>query len=142
MKKIIILFSAVISFTIVFASNVPEAIQKDFNQRFPVVTDLIWERVSSKGWTGEFIYNEQNTYVIYSFANAWLETKTQIPISQLPVSVSESLTSFYPDWKVMVAFKIDNAKAEQFYKVAIQSEAKMVQILLKPDGTLVSVGVD
>jgi Putative beta-lactamase-inhibitor-like, PepSY-like len=142
MKKIIILFSIVISFTILFASNVPEAIQKDFNQRFPVVTDLIWERVSSKGWTGEFVCNEQNTYVIYSFANAWLETKTQIPISQLPVPVSESLTSFYPDWKVMVTFKIDNSKAEQFYKVAIQSEAKLVQILLKPDGTLVSVGVD
>lgn len=128
--------------TLLFASNIPEVIQKDFNQRFPVVTDLIWERVSSKGWTAEFVFNEQNTYAVYSFANVWMETKTQIPITQLPAPVNESLTSFYPDWKIMVGYKMENSKAEQFYKVAIQSEGKLVQILLKPDGTLVSVGVD
>lgn len=141
MKKLILL-SLFFAFGIVFASNAPEAIQKQFEQRFPGATDVTWERENPKGWIAEFIWNDRNVWVNYAYSTQWVETKTQIQVSELPKAVTETIESFYPDWKVMVATKIENSKNEVLYKAAIQKESKLQEIVLKEEGTLLLVGIE
>jgi hypothetical protein len=138
MKTLSLLFLLFIS-QVLYAGNAPEAIQKDFDQRFPQAIDISWERQSSKGWIAEFVWQERNCLVLYSFSNTWLETKTQIQIDELPSPVQETLLSFYPDWKVVLASKIENSKGEILYRTAIQLDSKLQEIVLKEDGTLLMV---
>ena len=140
MKKIVLL-SLIFVTSILSAGNAPEVIQKEFDQRFPGASDVIWERENPKGWIAEFVWNGQNIIANYSFPGAWIETKTQIPIAELPEAVTETITSFYPDWKILVATRIENSKSEIQYKTAIQKEGKMQEIVLKAEGTLLLVGL-
>ncbi len=71
-----------------------------------------------------------------------METIIEIPIAELPVSVLETLNSFYPDWKIVLAGKIENSKNETHYKAAIQKELKLQEIILKEGGTLLIVGLE
>lgn len=141
MKKLILL-SLFFAFGLVFASNAPEAIQKQFELRFPGATDVTWERENPKGWIAEFIWNDRNVWVNYAYSTQWVETQTQIQVSELPKAVVETIESFYPDWKVMVATKIENSKNEVLYKAAIQKDAKLQEIVLKEEGTLLLVGLE
>lgn len=142
MKKIAVSLCLFLSLFTLMAGNAPDAIQKEFDQRFPGASDVIWERESPKGWIAEFVWNGQNIVANYSFAGAWVETKTQIQADELPDAVKETINSFYPDWKVVVVHKIENAKNETLYKTAIQKESKLQEIVLKPEGTLFMVGME
>lgn len=142
MKKLVISLCFVFSTLLLFSGNAPDAIQKEFDHRFPGASDVIWERENPKGWIAEFVWNGQNIVANYSFAGNWVETKTQIQADELPDAVKETINSFYPDWKVVVATKIENAKNEMLYKTAIQKESKLQEIILKPEGTLFLVGVE
>ncbi len=141
MKKVVLFLMFFVSFVLI-AGNAPEAIQKEFDQRFPQAGEVIWERQSTKGWIVEFVWQGQNCTAIYSFANTWVETKTQIQLDELPLPVKETLLSFYPDWKIVLANRIENAKGETLYRTAIQLDAKLQEVVLKEEGTLLMVGIE
>ncbi len=126
----------------VYAGSAPEIIQKEFELRFPGATDVSWERENPKGWIAEFIWNDRNVHVNYSFSGQWVETQTQIQLSELPKAVLETMESFYPDWKIVLTNKIENTKPDLLFKVAIQKDSKIQEIVLKEDGTLVAVGIE
>ncbi len=139
-KNIVVVFLMLLGRA--YAGNAPEAIQREFDQRFSGATDVSWERENPKGWIAEFIWQDRNVVAIYSFTGLWVETKTQIQLSELPVPVKETIESFYPDWKIMVATKIENAKNEILYRTAIQKDYKLQEIVLKEEGTLLLVGIE
>lgn len=141
MKRLVCVLAILIG-TFVYAGTAPESIQKEFDQRFPGASDVSWERENPKGWIAEFIWQDRNVIANYNFSGNWLETKTQIPTSELPKAVKETIESFYPDWKVVVAHRLESANVELRFKVAIQKESKLQEIVLKEEGTLVSVGVE
>ncbi|MES1224661.1 MAG: hypothetical protein ABUT20_54720 [Bacteroidota bacterium] len=125
-----------------FSGIVPDAVQKAFNARFPGVGEVSWERQHPKGFIAEFIFEGKNTKANYSFEGKWIETITEIAISELPISVKETILSFYPDWKIVVAGKIENPTSQVFYKTAIQKELRLQEIILKEEGTLLIVGLE
>lgn len=141
MKRFIAVLT-VLLVTYVYAGNAPEIIQKEFDQRFPGATDVSWERENPKGWIAEFVWQDRNVIANYNFAGNWLETKTQIPTSELPKPVLETIESFYPDWKIVVAHHLQNAKNEIRFKVALQQDSKLQEIVLKEEGTLLMVGIE
>ena len=88
------------------------------------------------------MFNGKNVVATYAFSGAWVETKTEISSSELPEAVKETVGSFYPDWKIVLIGRIENSKKEILFKTAIQKEAKLQEIVLKEEGTLLLVGLE
>lgn len=125
-----------------FAGIVPDGVQKSFDQQFPGAINVNWERQHPKGFIVEFEYQGKNITANYTYEGNWIEAKTEISILELPVAVKESISSFYPDWNIVVAGKIENPKNEVFYKIGIQKDIKLIEVLLKGEGTLFLVGLE
>ena len=128
--------------TSVFSGIVPDGVQKSFDGQFPGASNVIWERQHPKGFIAEFEFQGKNVIANYTYEGNWVEAKTEISILDLPVAVKESIASFYPDWKMVVAGKIENSKNEVFYKIGIQNELKLIEVILKEEGTLLLVGLE
>lgn len=125
-----------------FAGIVPDKVQAAFDKRFPGVLEINWERQHPNGYQAEFIFKGKTTKSQFSFEGIWMETVTEISTLEFPASVLETLTSFYPDWKIVLAGKVENSKQEIHYKAAIQMELKLQEIILKEEGTLFIVGLE
>jgi hypothetical protein len=133
------LLTLIFFFSLAIAGNAPSNVQTEFDRLFPGIQDVIWERESPKGWNAEFTLNEKNVKASFSFAGAWIETIYEINLEELPIQIKESVNSFYPEWQIVVASKINNSKGEELYKTAIQQNGKLQELVMKPEGTLMMV---
>lgn len=123
------------------AQNAPDLVQKAFDERFPGASDVNWEKEIPRGWIAEFVWNSQNMKVNYTLNGVWVSSQTQIPQTEIPENVYATINSFYPDWKIVLATKIESGTGDPLYKAAIQKEMQLQEIILKSDGTLMMVGL-
>lgn len=137
MKKtffLVIILSATFS---LFAGTPPIAVQEAFTQKFPGAKEVKWGKENATEWEANFIINETKTSANFDSKGNWLETETEIPVTQLPPAVLASLQNNYPNWKVTSADKIESEKKGTFYEAAIQSANKKKEVFLKEDGTFI-----
>ncbi len=130
-------------FTLSYASaqNAPDIVQKAFDERYPGASDVNWEKEIPRGWIAEFVWNSQNMKVNYTLNGIWVSSQTQIPQPEIPEQVYATINSFYPDWKIVLATKIESGNGDPLYKAAIQKEMQLQEIIVKSDGTLMMVGL-
>jgi hypothetical protein len=115
----------------------PDSVQKAFDQKFPSALNVSWGKESSTEYEAEFTWNGNNVSANFSAYGSWLETETEIPVSQLPAKMVTFINNQYPGWQIVGADKIETPKKDTFYEADIKSGNKKKVLELKEDGTFI-----
>ncbi|MCC7401024.1 MAG: PepSY-like domain-containing protein [Chitinophagaceae bacterium] len=139
MKKIIIVLAAVIvaGGSIHGQVKVTEAAKKAFAEKFPNATDVKWGKENAKEYEAEFKLNGQPVSANFKLDGSWVETESSIPVSDLPVAVSNALKTKYPGLPILKAEKTEKPGGKIIYEAVIKIHGKKKEIELNPDGTFV-----
>jgi hypothetical protein len=137
MKKLILIISIlVITGTLFAGSKPPKAVQNAFNEKFPAVSNLKWSEENDNEWEANFKLDGINTSANFSNDGAWLETETEIPVSQLPEKITSAINAGYAGYKIVGAAKIEKVTGEITYEADIKSGKKKKELIYREDGTI------
>jgi len=118
MKKIMLLsLFVLVSCAAALAANPPEAVVAAFRQKFPTAKDVDWEKEKNGDWEAEFeLPGVHEMSASFSQAGNWLETETEIAISELPAPVRAALEGR----KVKEAARIEKADGSTVYEAEVK----------------------
>ena len=136
MKKIISVLSIVAIASSSFAGTPPTAVEKSFQQKFPTAKNVSWGKENAKEWEAEFKLNDTKISANFLLDGTWVETETEIPVTQLPPAVATSIKKQYPDWQIAEADKMESRTKGNFYEADIKMGLKKKEVEIKEDGTL------
>src|SRR5712675_83826 len=110
MKKIFLLLSvSAYMATATFAQkiNVPAAVTKAFNSKYPGATNVKWGKENAKEYEAEFKLNGSNVSANFGTDGAWVETETGIKTADLPAAVVAAINKKYPGAAITTAEKVE-----------------------------------
>src|ERR1700704_515308 len=76
--------------------NVPSAVTKAFNSKYPGATNVKWGKESAKEYEAEFKLNGNSVSANFGTDGAWVETETVIKTAALPAAVVAAINKNYP----------------------------------------------
>ena len=137
MKKVILIVASLFVFSaLVFAAKPPVKVQKAFEVKFPDAASVKWAKESSKEWEAEFIVNSVKTSANFRTTGDWVETESQINISELPEAVTAEIKKLHPKGEITAAFRIESAKDGTKYEADVRTGKKTAEVFLKEDGSI------
>lgn len=137
MKKIILTVASLFVFSaFIFAAKPPVKVQKAFEAKFPDATKAKWIKESSKEWEAEFTVNGIKTAANFMITGDWVETETQINVSELPEAGVETIKKFHPKGEITAAYRIESAKDGTKYEADVKTGKKTSEVFLKEDGSI------
>lgn len=116
----------------------PEAVQKAFEQKFPIATSVSWRKENKTEWEAEFMFNGGKLSANFTNDGTWVETEKQIAVSEFPKVVADAIQKLYPGWKITEADRTETAKNGLIYEVDIKSGTQKKEVAFKEDGTPVT----
>ena len=118
MKKIMLLsLFILVSCAAALAANPPDAVVAAFRQKFPNAIDVDWEQEKNGDWEAAFeLPDAHEMSASFSAAGNWLETETEIAISELPAPVRTALEGK----KVKEASRIEKADGSTVYEAEVK----------------------
>ena len=76
--------------------GVPSKVKKAFQAKFPQAAEVEWG-MDDENHEAEFEMNGQDMSAVFDKSGTWLETETEIAVSDLPAAVRESLGTLFKD---------------------------------------------
>jgi hypothetical protein len=138
MKTLMVIVIVILGFNVysLCISSVPDAVKNAFAKKFPVKNDVAWSKQDSARYEAQFSVHGIDTQAYFTSNGKWLETQTEIALSQLPQKVVQTITKNYPGCSIIEAEKIEDAKNGIFYQADIMSPKTKKELELKDDGSL------
>lgn len=134
-KSIATGISILLFLNLTFAETPPTEVQKAFEQKFAKATNIKWAKENSKEWEAEFILNGTNVSANFSNNGTWVETETEISVSELPSKVYVTIMMQNSNCKISSAYKIESATKPTKYEADIKTGKKKKEVILYEDGT-------
>lgn len=135
MKNLIILVLGLLfSSSTLKAIEVPDVIEKAFQQKFPSAKKVKWEKEKSNDYEVSFILNNNEVSALYSPDGQLKETETEISISELPKAVVDALNKKHPNVKIDEAAKIERSDNSVVYETEVKINKKKTDLLFDENG--------
>lgn len=136
MKKILLIVCVSLLTYCSFAVKPPATVQKAFVLKFANATDVKWSKENAIEYEAEFLMEGIKMSSNYSADGKWLETESQIPVSELPAEVVAEISKLYPDNVIIEADKIERVEKETLYEVVVKTGLKKKEVLLNEKGVI------
>ena len=141
MKKIIVLLSV---FTLISLSGftqkitpdkVPAPVKQAFEKKFPTATDIKYE-MEKKDY--EINFKDKGVEMSSNFdaTGKWLETETEIMISDLPKEVSASATKNFAGFKVSEVAITETPDKGLIYEMDMKKDKEGFEVQFSPKGDI------
>ena len=116
----------------------PAAVLAAFKAKFTSATKPSWEMENKNEYEAEFKLNGQKVSANFDNTGKWLETETEIKISDLPTAVQSVLSKDFAGFKIEEASKIESAKNGNCFEAEIEKGKETFDVLFTPDGKVLS----
>ena len=144
MKKIIylLLIAAIMSNSAIAqkisADKVPAVVTTAFKTKFPTATKATWEIENKSEFEANFKLNGVETSANFDNAGKWLETETELKVSNLPTAIQATLKSDFAGFKINEGSKIESVKNGSGYEAEIEKGEDTFDVLFAADGKVLS----
>jgi hypothetical protein len=136
MKKILFALILALPMTLM-AQKTPKAVETAFKQRFPNVIKVSFDHEKNGEYEANFKINGMKASANFTETGEWRETETEIPVSALPVVVSQAIITKFPKAKIVGAAQIETAKDGTRYEADIKTGWKKIEVILDATGHFV-----
>jgi len=135
MTKIILSIAGILLLsTFAFSGNIPVAVQKAFEQKFPNATNVKWDKENSHEYEASFNQKGVKYSANFSESGEWLETESPTTFDKLPSEVQVSFNKSHKGDKVKTVLIIETAKEITKFEIEIKKGSKTVEFLYASDG--------
>jgi hypothetical protein len=114
------------------AAEVPAAVVKTFNTRFPATTGLEWER-KGELYEAEFHVNRVDHKALLDANGKLLKFKKDIRSTDLPPAVRNTIQTQYKNFKIDDTDKVESAGVI-YYQVELDGEPHDQKVVFREDG--------
>src|SRR5690554_4177739 len=118
-------------------SEVPAAVMKSFNEKFPKASDVEWERHGDS-------YEVDFDMGLFNDHDAWFDAsgnitrhKEEISKSDLPKAVANAISAQYPEFRIDDVDKITEG-GKVSYKVELEKGQEDRKVYFSEDGTIIN----
>lgn len=118
MKKILFLFALSLGLSCAASAQKtpPQVVVTTFNQKFPGAADVDWDKEKNGEWEAGFKLNGIEMSANFAAAGQWLETETEIAVSDLPQPVQAALKGK----KIKEAARIQKSDGSTVYEAEVR----------------------
>lgn len=118
------------------ANKIPPAVSSAFKAKFPTATKTSWEMESAIEYEAGFKLNGEEVSATYDNTGKWLETETEIQVSDLPTTVQSTLAKDFVGFKIEEASKIENGNNGNLFEAEIEKGEEIFDVLFTADGSV------
>jgi len=148
MKKIALLFIVVLFTSNIFSQAVPSKVKKAFKNQYPEAIDANWNYDGDyklRVWKALYKSDKVIHSSWYDYKGNWIQTKTEIDISEIPEAVMKSIEEEYASYKIVISARFENPEMSGYevflnneykggFNVQYTKEGKMVHRTMKSNG--------
>lgn len=120
------------------ADKVPDAVVNAFKAKFPQVANPEWEIEHDKNYEAGFRQNDKKHSVVFDASGTWIESETEMKKSDLPESVTTSISKEFPGFEVEEADQVESSIHGNCYEVEIEKDKENIELILSANGTVIS----
>lgn len=140
MKNILFL-AAIISGSTSFAQElsvdkVPAAVQNSFKAKFPASEAKGWELENETDFETDFDLNGKKHSAKFDKQGKWIETETEINVSDLPKSINEAVTKNFAGFKIEETEKAETASQGIVYEVKLKKGKEVFEVKFSQEGKI------
>ncbi|MBV9961566.1 MAG: PepSY-like domain-containing protein [Parafilimonas sp.] len=117
------LFAGMILFATISCSaqNVPSAVKTAFEKNFPNTTVKKWDKEDGN-YEANFSKDGKTMSATFDAAGKWLETETDINVSELPKAVADYVQTNYKGASIKEAAIISNPTSSKMYEAEVKGK--------------------
>jgi hypothetical protein len=115
-----------------FGQNIPTPVKNAFQQKFPNVQKVKWDK-EKNNYEASFQINKVDNSLLFDANGNLLETEVEIQINQLPKGIANYINSNYKGQKIKEGAKIVDAKGT----VTFEAEIKGKDLVFDSKGTFI-----
>lgn len=118
------------------SDKVPQSVSELFKAKFPAAKKIEWEMENDQEYEAEFENGADEQSARFDRAGKWLETETEIKISELPQTVQDAIAKDFPGYKVNEACKVESVIHGNAYEVEVKKDKEEFDVLLDASGKI------
>ncbi|MFS4469752.1 PepSY-like domain-containing protein [Maribacter sp. 2210JD10-5] len=135
LRHLIIVFALVIvSCNSKTEGQVPEAVKKTFQSKYPGETDPDWRKDKNGNYESHFKKDGEHYRADFSPNGDWIETECNIKKKELPKAVKAALKASHGDVEIVEIEKVDHVTKGVFYDVEIKIDGEKQDIEFTKEG--------
>lgn len=135
--KFTLLVLALISGSLLFAQDIPPAVDQAFKKQFPVVTEATWKDTDGSTYIVAFYETEVYKIATYSPDGTWISSKTYLYDTQLPENVRNAVSSKFPNGIMTEINQMEEGK-NFFYDIYVENNEDYWYLKLDKSGNITS----
>lgn len=103
------------------AQQIPDAVKNAFNKNFPNTSVKKWDKEDGN-YEANFSKDNKTMSATFNAKGNWMETETDIKISELPASVVDYVKSNYKDATIKEAAIISNPASKKIFEAEVKGK--------------------
>ena len=103
------------------AQDVPSAVKTAFIKSFPGVTVKKWDKEDGN-YEANFTNDGKNMSATFDEKGNWMETETDIKVSELPVAITDYVQANYKGATIKEAAIISNPQSKKQFEVEVKGK--------------------
>jgi len=141
MKKIIVLLSACLLISLmgftqkITPDKVPAPVKEAFAKKFPGATDVKYE-MEKKDYEINFKDKGAEMSANFDASGKWLETETEIKVTELPKEVSASVAKNFTGFKISEVAKTETPDKGLVYEMDLKKDKEGFEVQFSPKGDI------
>jgi hypothetical protein len=139
MKQLLLLAFSIFAIATMGCSQkitVPTAVSKAFNNKYAGATNVKWGKENAKEYEAEFKLNGNSVSANFGADGSWVETETEIKVSDLPAAVIDAIKKNYPGAVITVAEKLEEPGDKLLFETVIKVKGKKKTLEMNANGSV------
>ena len=124
------------------SDKVPSSVLKAFKAKFANASDIKWNIEKSKDYEAEFKFSDIEYSANFRQDGTWLETETELKVSQLPQTVSQAISKDFAGFKIDEASKNETSDNKTFYEVEVSKDKEKYELKISTTGVILNKKVE